>query len=259
MKTLLKLTTGVALVVLAAACQKEKASTAVETPKEKVSLEELWERMYLPSDPSGDAATLAIYASLDAKELADYQALRLQKDSLQLAKNIAADNNGRVSAAQEVTIGLQLRKTKQSLEVLREEAATKFSKQLNQLSKAETKELIALHETKKGDVSAMACPLVSFPGTTSVKWATGKRAYAYYSIGNSPGPDCDWEFRFDGYFWYVYGANASARLVLDNYGGVVSRRVIYYSDGYDTGYLLGFWATLTLAGGPAQVYLDALN
>lgn len=259
MKTLLKLTTGIALMILAAACQKEKAGTAVETPKEKVSLAELWERMYAPSHPSGDAATLAIYASLTAKELEEFNIIRLQKDSLQIAKKIAADNNGRVSAAQEVNIGLQLRKTKEGLATLREEAAAKFNKQINQLSKAEIKEIIALHQAKKGDVSAMACPLETFPGTTSVKWATGKRAYGYYSIGNSPGPDCDWEFRFDGYYWYVYGANATARALLDNYGGIVSRRVIYFSDGYDTGYLFGYWATLLIAGGPAQVYVDALN
>lgn len=259
MKTLLKLTTGIALVVLATACQKEKTGAAIETPEEKISLTELWERMYAPSSPSGDAATFAIYASLTAKELEEFNAIRLQKDSLQLAKKIAADNNGRVSAAQEVNIGLQLRKTKEGLSLLREEAATKFNKQINQLSKAEIKEIIALHEAKEGEVSAMACPLVSFSGTTSVKWATGTRAYGYYSIGNYPGPDCDWEFRFDGYFWYVYGANASARAVLDNYGGVISRRVIYFSDGYDTGYLLGYWATLLIAGGPGSVYLDALN
>ncbi|SIO50588.1 hypothetical protein [Chitinophaga niabensis] len=261
MKNWLKLTSGMALglTITIAACQKDKTGTAVETPKEKVSLTDLWEKMNLPSDPSGDAATLAIYASLNEKELEEYFAIRLQKDSLQLAKKIAADNNGRVSAAQEVTIGLQLRKTKQGLTQLQEEAATKFNKQINQLSKEETKEIVALHQAKKGDVSAMACPLVSFPGTASVKWARGIRHYGYYEIGNYPGPDCDWEFRFDGIYWRIYGENASTRYLLDSYNGVISRREIYYSNGYDTGVLFGFWNTLLLIGGPGNVSIEGLN
>lgn len=259
MKTLLKLTTGIALVVLAAACQKEKAGTAVETPKEKVSLEDLWEKMNAPSDPSGDAATLAIYSSLNAKELEAFTALRLQKDSLQLAKKIAADNNGRVSAAQEVTIGLQLKKTKTALATLEQEALTKFNKQTNQLSKSEISELLALHQGKAGDVSVMACPLESFPYTATSISATGKRHYGYYSIGNSPGPDCDWEFRFDGSFWKVYGVNLNTRLLLNWYGGVISRRIIYFGDGYDTGVLLGWWATSYFTAGPSGVSIDGLN
>jgi hypothetical protein len=260
MKTLLKLTSFMALAFTITACQKDNHSTAVETPKEKISLEQLWERMQLPSDASGDAATLAIYASLDAKELADFQTLRLQKDSLQLAKKIADANNGRVSAAQEVNIGLQLKKTKATLATLQQEALTKFNKQINQLSQTEISELLTFHQqAKAGDVSVMACPLVSFSGTASVKSANGVRAYDYYSIGNLPGPDCDWEFRFDGYYWYVYGQNIFTRQLLNYYGGVISRRIICYSDGCDTAVLLGYNATAYYCLGPWGVSIDALN
>src|SRR5688500_13967346 len=104
MKTLLKLTTGVVLMVLAAACQKEKASTAVETPKEKVSLTELVQKMYAPSDPSGYAAINAAYASLNAEELQQFEEIRLKNDSVQLTKKAAEASNGRISASQETQI-----------------------------------------------------------------------------------------------------------------------------------------------------------
>ena len=248
MKTLLKLTSGMALalIITVTACQKEKTATSAEAPKEKISLTVLVDKMYATSNGSEDAAITAAYTSLNAEELTQLNVLRLQKDSQLIAKKAAVANNGRVSAAQEITISSQLRKSKENRAQLEAEALGKFNKQINKLSTAEINELLASHKSS-GDVTAAACPVESFPSSATQREQRGRGYYGIYLIGNSPG-DCDFEYRFDGYWYYMYPTNWLTRQLLNSFGNVVSRRIIYYTDGYDTGLLLGSTRVFLIVG-----------
>lgn len=258
MKTLLKLTTGVALMVLAAACQKEKASTAVETPKEKVSLTELVQKMYAPSDPSGYAAINAAYASLNAEELQQFEEIRLKNDSVQLTKKAAEASNGRISASQETQISADLRRAKDIRSGVYTASLSKFNKPFNKLSEEEKNELFNSLE-RKSDFTIAACPTASYPLIAYYRSYAGTNYYGIWDMGTAGSSDCDYEYRFDGYYYYASARNVASQNLLNSFGTAVSRRLIYYTDGYDTALLLGAGRVWFWVGPPSYVALHMVN
>ena len=258
MKTLLKLTTGIALVVLAAACQKEKTGTAVEAPKEKVNLTALVQKMSESSDSSGYAALKAAYASLDAEELQQFEELRLKKDSLYLTQKAAEASNGRVSASQETLINAQLRRAKDIRSGVHTAALSKFNKPFNKLSEKETNELFNSLE-RKSDFTISSCPTASYPSVAYYRTYSGQSYYGIWDMGSTGSSDCDYEYRFDGYYYYASAQDFDTYLLLNSFGTAVSRRIIYYTDGYDTAILLGATRVHYYIIYPAMAQLHMVN
>lgn len=249
MKTLLKFSFGIALVasVTLTACQKEKTGTPAEAPKEKISLADLVQKMYAPSDASTFAAVKTAYASLSPEELQQFEILRLQNDSVQLAKKAAEDSNGRVSVSQQTSISAQLRMTKDLRSSIYTAALSKFNKPFNNLSSKEQDELFTSLERKKSsEISILACPVYSYPSSAPFTTTSGIGYYAINDRTAQGQTDCDYEYAFDGWYDYVKGMNNASKWCLESFGDRVSRRIYYYSDGVDTFLLIGagrvnFW------------------
>lgn len=91
---------------------------------------------------------------------------------------------------------------------------------------------------------------------------SGKDWYDWYSMSNG-GSDCDYEFRYDGWYSTVRGVSPDTQALLVAYppagfGGTVLRRALYYSDGTDTGILLGALRVNIWVGGPWNVAMRAI-
>ncbi len=258
MKTLLKLTSGIALVILAAACQKEKTGAAVETPKEKVSLTELVQKLSAPNNPADFAAFQAAYASLNAEELQKFEEIRLKNDSVRLTRKAAEASNGRISASQETQISADLRRAKDVRAGVYTASLSKFNKPFNKLSQEETNELFNSLE-KKSDFTIASCPTASYPSTAAFRAYSGQNYYGIWDMGTPGSSDCDYEYRFDGYYFYVAAQNVDTQYLLWSFGSAVSRRLIYYTDGYDTAILLGKTRVIFYVVYPSWASLHMVN
>ena len=255
MKTILKLTSGIMLVVLATACQKEKAGTVTETPIEKVSLTELVQKL---SSPSGYAAFKAAYASLNAAELQQFEEIRLKNDSVDLTRKAAEASNGRISVSQETLINAELRRAKDIRSSVYTASLSKFNKPFNKLSEEESNELFNSLE-RKSDFTIAACPTASYPSVAYYRSYAGTNYYGIWDMGNAGSTDCDYEYRFDGYYYYASARNVASQNLLNSFGSAVSRRLIYYTDGYDTALLLGAYRVWFWVGPPSYVALHMVN
>lgn len=247
MKTLLKLTSGMVLaLIIASSCQKEKTAS-VEIPKEKISLTELVQKMYAPSNASTDVSFKTAYASLSPEELQQFEILRLQHDSLQLTEKASDGPNGKVSVSQQVSISAQLRMTKDLRSSIYTAALSKFNKQFNKLSSKEQDELFSSLEHKKSDpITTFACTVATYPSSAPFTTNGGIGYYGIYNMTAQGQTDCDYEYRFDGWYDYVKGVDNASRWCLESFGDRVSRRIYYYNDGVDTFLLIGagrvnFW------------------
>ena len=263
MKTLLKLSPRFALAlgiaaVLVSSCRKEgtPSDELVEAPGQRVSLTVLVEKMYATSDASGDAAITAAYASLNAGELEQLNALRLRKDSFQIAKRMAESSGGRLSASQESLIREQLRKSADRRKEFQQIALNKFGKQFNKLTNDEINQLLAPYEAAGKASAEAACPVESFPFNATIREVRGIGYYGIYSISNAGG-DCDFEYRFDGAYNRMYPTNWLTRQCLNAFGNSVSRRYLYPPGGADTGLLLGSLRVFLIVGHEGWVGLEA--
>lgn len=260
MKKLLKLTSvaGLAIVIAVAACQKEKTSATLETPKAKVPLTELAQKLSTTNTPSDYAAFKEAYSSLTTDELEQFEELRLKSDSVYLTRKAAAATNGRISTSQETLISAELKRAKDVRSNVYAASLSKFRKPFNKLSNEETNELFNSLE-KKSDVTIAACPTASYPSSATYRSYAGTNYYGIWDMGNAGSTDCDYEYRFDGYYYYVSARNVATQNLLNSFGTAVSRRLIYYTDGYDTAVLLGAVRVWFWVGPPSYVALHMVN
>lgn len=260
MKKLLKLTSvaALAIVVAVAACQKEKTSSTLEAPKAKVSLADLVQKLYAPNTPANCASFKEAYSSLTAEELEQFEELRLKNDSVSLTRKAVAASNGRISTAQQTLISANLKRAKDIRSSVYAASLSKFQKPFNKLSQEETNELFTSLE-KKSDVTIASCPTASYPSAAYYRSYAGTNYYGIWDMGNEGSTDCDYEYRFDGYYYYVSARNVATQNLLNSFGTAVSRRIIYYTDGYDTAVLLGANRVWIFVGPPSYVALHMVN
>ena len=256
MKTLLKLTSGIALalVITVTACQKEKTAS-VEVAKEKVSLTNLVQKLNTSTDLSGFKTA---YASLNAEELQQFEEIRLKNDSVNLIRKAAEGSNGRISTSQETQISAELRRAKDIRSGVYTASLSKFNKPFNKLSDEETNELFNSLE-RKSDFTIAACPTASYPSIAYYRNYAGTNYYGIWDMGSTGSTDCDYEYRFDGYYYYAAARNVASQNLLNSFGSAVSRRLIYYTDGYDTALLLGAVRVWFWVGPPSYVALHMVN
>ena len=102
-----------------------------------------------------------------------------------------------------------------------------------------------LESEAAGDVGIAACPVVSYPHLAYKTSTSGvKSYYDYYEMTAQGSSDCDYEYRFDGYYTVVSAHNIDSHMLLDSFGGRVLRRLQTFHDGTDTMLLLGRWRVL---------------
>lgn len=116
------------------------------------------------------------------------------------------------------------------------------------------------------DVTISSCTIGYYPGTvtTNSGWGSGLNWYGcYYMSNNGDGSDCDYEFRYDGTYWLVRANSGDTYLMLvtpqpAGFGDYMSRRTLIYSDGNDTGVLLGATRVHIWVGQYYYVYMGAI-
>ncbi len=260
MKNLLKFTSGsaLAIIITVTACRKEKAPSTTETPKTKASITELVQKLSAPNTTADYAAFKEAYASLNAEELEQFEELRLKSDSANLTRKAAEGSNGRITNSQETLISAELKRAKELRSKVYAASLSKFSKPFNKLSEDETDELFNSLEEKSG-VTIAACPTASYPSVAYYRSYAGTSYYGIWDMGTDGSTDCDYEYRFDGYYYYASARNVATQNLLNSFGTAVSRRIIYYTDGYDTALLLGAGRVWFWVGPPSYVALHMVN
>lgn len=238
-------------------CKKGDHTAIQQSPVvDESKIESLIEKMYAASDASGDKEITAAYESLSEAELETFENLRLKKDSLSLIAKAA--NGERISQAQQATITTDLARTRELRKTIDKLAGTKFHKASNRLSITELASVVeaVAPESKKtsGQVGIAGCPVASYPLLATTNSVAGRWYYGVWTMMS----DCDYEYRFDGYYVHMRGVNWITRRLLDSYGNTVSRRLINYSDGTDTGLLLGALRVRAIVGtDPHMTQMDA--
>lgn len=223
----------------------------------KVSLADLVQKLYAANTPANYAAFKEAYSSLTAEELEQFEELRLKSDSVSMTRKAEA-SNGRISTAQKTLISADLRRAKDMRSNAYAISLSRFQKPFNKLSQKETSELFSSLE-KKSDVTIASCPTASYPSSATYRSYAGTNYYGIWDMGNAGSTDCDYEYRFDGYYYYVSARNVASQWLLDSFGSAVSRRIIYYTDGYDTAVLLGANRVWIIVGPPSYVALHMVN
>ena len=243
------------------ACNKGDKAIAPASEKGQEMIANLVEDMHKETTPEDAQAIAEKYAALSAGELEQFFVLKNERDTkayeaMQMAgrsnlseadKNLIKEKANAVADFRMSLLKLSVERLGQPMNKISPE---QFNALANEILKDKKYDILDENpEPAAKEDAVLACPQVYYPtNATQITFSGGIGYYSVPRFDNDPNANpCDFEHRFDGDYRYIRGERGADVIALTPNP---AKRSLFFTDGIDTGILLGYnhWLALLYPG-----------